>query len=194
MALEITEGLAVTVRPREDTPLCSHQKEGAGRSGVGMGALHSLFRYESFMLREAHLCTQNTASIAVMLHFATFMFWLERRPFSCQCTFLGTQIEEEHAPNADAFANNLHGKGRERFHDFIVHVKLKRRLKQKMKSQIKHVHMLHMKRRSACVRRCRCLFLSACKETPQTHQPDISSEDGSSVNEKCIRHLHLFIN
>lgn len=50
------------------------------------------------MLREAHLCTQNTTSTAAMLHFATFMFGLERRPFSCQCTFPRTHRGGEHAP------------------------------------------------------------------------------------------------
>lgn len=85
VALEITEGHVKTL-------LCSRQK---------VGGFHSLSRYESFMLREAHLCTQNTTSIAVMLHFATFMFWLERRPFSCQCTFPRTQRGEEHATKAE---------------------------------------------------------------------------------------------
>lgn len=108
-ALEITEGLAVAVRPREDTPLVRIFRE-------VWGGLHSLFRYESFMLREARLCTQNTTSIAVMLHFATFMFWLEQRPFSCQCTFPRTPRGEEHATNADASeasANNPHNKGKD---------------------------------------------------------------------------------
>lgn len=109
-ALEITEGLTVAVRPREDIPpvrIC--------REVCGGGAFHSLFRYESFMLREARLCTQNTTSIAVMLHFATFMFWLEQRPFSCQCTFPWTPRGEEHATNADASeasASNPHNKGK----------------------------------------------------------------------------------
>lgn len=95
------------------------------------------------MLREARLCTQNTTSIVVMLHFATFMFWLERRPFSCQCTFLRTERGEEHATTAEASeasANNPLGQGRERFLDIIAHFKLKRCLKQTMKSEIKHVH------------------------------------------------------
>lgn len=116
VGLEITEGLTIAVKPREDTPLVRTCRE-------EWGAFHFLFRCESFMLREARLCTQNTTSIAVMLHFATFMFWLERRPFSCQCMFPKTQRGEEHATNADASeasANNPHNKGRECFRDFTV--------------------------------------------------------------------------
>lgn len=78
------------------------------------------------MLREAHLCTQNTNSIAAMLHFATFMFWLERRPFSCQCTFPRTVRGGEHAPSADASevpANHSLSEAREPFRNSTVHLK-----------------------------------------------------------------------
>lgn len=98
VAPQITEGLAITVRPREDAPLCSRRKvQGeTGRGGVlSAVTFHSLFSYESFI--DARSCTQNTTSIAAMLHFATVMFWLERRPFRCQCTFFPTEPGEQDA-------------------------------------------------------------------------------------------------
>lgn len=63
VAPQITEGLAITVRPREDAPLCSRRKV-QGETGRGWGLLsavtfHSLFSYESFILRRSLVYTKH---------------------------------------------------------------------------------------------------------------------------------------
>lgn len=125
---------------------------------------------------DARSCTQNTTSIAAMLHFATFMFWLERRPFSCQCTFFRTERGEQDAREAPP--NNAHSKGKE------VCPTLMSILKERLQ--------VHACDGGACPCSRGLASFFTCLQGDATNPPTRCLQDGSSVDEKCIPPLHLF--
>lgn len=119
---------------------------------------------------DARSCTQNTTSIAAMLHFATFMFWLERRPFSCQCTFFRRRARCNRGSHKKSSQQREGGLSR-----FNVRFKLKAASGER--GRLNQSRSTRVTTASSWVHVGRCLFLPACRATPQTHQPDVFRMD-----------------